>query len=244
MPADSYVQDGEASQRLSSPSRGSSLHVNDSDEQPKSRLDTLSESLQALSGESASLGDRIAVSTARIEAIEEHFQALKKHTENAIAGIEDRISLDCCGSQFAAKASELHNDVNGLDAQGRELYNELKQQGWQRARFEEIVDQRLQVLEKHLEETANTDVPRVEKDLRRLREALDVETMVREDVDVRLQGLASDNEALRKMTSDSIADVQARLDSSVADCCQQLARLSLEQGALSDEVVLLTSLHC
>jgi hypothetical protein len=170
---------------------------------------------------------------------------------------KERVIQQQQDSQFEKKAEELQHQLADLDSQGSDICNTLKDQARRRSQFEEDTAKRLESLERRIvkdviqpgkieEATSNPleslqkniqkEFSSVRKEISRLREALDVETMVREDADGRLQGSVSEAEvtsqALKKAMSDLSARLKATLETSVAESC---ALLSSKQVASPNE---------
>jgi len=214
------------------------IHCHDEGKLVMVRMESLEKGLHAAGSERAALGDRVAASSKRLEAIEGQLDALRgciaiqtvMPEQGSCQDAEQLRAPHHLDSQFEAKAEELQRQLGTLDSQGRDICDRLKEQGQRRCQFEEGATQRLESVERRLD----SDVALFRKDMSRLREALDVETMVREDADARLQGCVEEadsaSQALKRAMSDVSASLKAQLSISFAECWRELERISAEQG--------------
>jgi len=197
------------------------------------RIELVEKGLQAASGETAALGDRVAATTKRLEAIEDQLAALRSHADDTVVALQESLRQEQrCQQQldprFEAKAAELQSQLGMLDAQGRDICSTLREQVQRRSQFEEATTNRLELLERHVE----SDFSQFRKEMSRLRAAADVETMVREDADTRLQACLAEADASSQALKQAMSDLSTRLNSPEAS----LPHLSSEQDRGVSEV--------
>lgn len=214
------------------------------------RLEQIEKDLQASNGETAALGNRVAASMMRLEAIEEQIEvlrhnagstvsALKEHSDEQLGSQSptDSTATDGAGRQFdlrfETKAEELQRQLGALDSQGRDICITLKEQAQRRLQFEEAATRRLESLEKRVDE----DFPKLQTEISKLRESFDIETMVREDADSRLQFCFDEAEANSQGLKQIVFELNAKLKSSFEAADSDLMRLSAEQNERRLQVV-------